>query len=90
MSTYEAQVTDPATLALTHLARAAEHADDAVDARRLAASDPKARHEAHSLAGTFREQERSEMQRAKVLAEISQAESLARIAAALERIGLSL
>ena len=90
MSTYEAQVTDPATLALTHLARAAEHADDAQAARAVALDDPAKRHEAHSLAGTFRESERSEMQRAKVLAEISQAESLARIAAALERIGLSL
>lgn len=83
-----ARVTDPATLALSHLARAAEHADDANRARDLAQTDPHARHEAHSLAGVFRERERSEMQRAKVLAEISQAESLASIADSLSRIAL--
>jgi hypothetical protein len=84
-----ARVTDPATLALSHLARAAEHADDAQAARAVALDDPDRRHEAHSLAGTFREAERSEMQRAKVLAEISQAESLASIADSLARIALA-
>jgi hypothetical protein len=84
MTTHDAQVTDPATLALSHLARAAEHGDDATSARNL--DTP----EGHRLAGRFREEERIAMQRAKVLAAISQAEHLARIAAAAERIALAL
>lgn len=77
------QITDPLTLAVSRLASADDHNESARQARAL--DTP----EAHRLAGRFREQERLDLQRARVLAEISQAQALDSIAESLSRIALS-
>ena len=75
-----ARLGDPITLAEHCLALAVGHADSAADHR---AADQ------HSAAGVDREQQRYYMDRARVHAEISQAESLRTIADALDRIALA-
>lgn len=84
MNTHHAVVTDPTTRALTYLEAADDHAASARQARDL--DTP----EAHRLAGRFREEERLCLQRAKILAEIGQAQALEAIADAAQRIGLAL
>lgn len=80
MTNHTSRITDPATLALSHLARAAEHDDDANTA---------AAHNDLGLARSFYAASRAEIRRAQALAEISHAEHLARIADALDRLALS-
>jgi hypothetical protein len=84
MSTLHGIITDPTTQALTYLEAADDHAASARQARDL--DTP----EAHRLAGRFREEERLCLQRAKILAEIAQAQALASIADTTSRIGLAL
>lgn len=74
----------PTAQALTYLEAANDHAASARQARDL--DTP----EAHRLAGRFREEERMCLQRAKILAEIAQAQALESIADAAQRIGLAL
>jgi hypothetical protein len=84
MSTHQGIVTDPTTRALTYLEAADDHAASARQARDL--DTP----EAHRLAGRFREEERLCLQRAKILAEIAQAQASERVADAAQRLGLAL
>lgn len=74
-----AKTTDPIDLAFTCITAADIHADRATEKR--ANGD-------HSGAGIDREQQRYYLARAKAHAEISQAQSLARIADAAEREAL--
>lgn len=86
---HTATVHDPISKALTYLASADDHGESARDARDLADTlDGPACREAHGIAGRFRENERLALQRAKVLAEIAQAQALDTIADALSRIAL--
>jgi len=91
---HTAQVTDPIAHALSYLASADTHGDAAREARNLAdaafaeGSVSRGR-EASTLAGRFRECERVDVQRAKVLAEIAQAQALDSIAESLSRIALA-
>lgn len=82
MNTHQAVVTDPTTRALSYLEAADDHAASARQARDL--DTP----EAHRLAGRFREEERLCLQRAKILAEIAQAQALGDLADATSRIAL--
>jgi hypothetical protein len=81
--TATATVTDPTTQAVTFVLAANDHAASAREARNL--DTP----EAHRLAGRFREEERLCLQRAKILAEIAQAQALGSIADSLARIALA-
>lgn len=84
MNTHQAVVTDPTTRALSYLDAADDHAESARQARDLGTP------EAHRLAGRFREEERLCLQRAKILAEIGQAQALDHLAREAQRVGLAL
>ena len=84
MTTHLAQVTDPATAALSYLTSADEHA---TTARLLRDVDTFA---SHKEAGRHREEERLCLKRAEILAAVAQAQSLEHLADSAQRIGLSL
>lgn len=89
MTTHTPHVSDPLTLALTHLASADDHGESAREARTVADSlGGRDCREAHSIAGRWREAERLAIKRAEVLALVAQAQALDTIADALSRIAL--
>jgi hypothetical protein len=78
--TYTVDISDPLTLAETCLAAADAHAQEAAEHRHA---------EQHSAAGVEREHQRYYTKRAEVLAAVSTARSMERIADALDRIALA-